>query len=236
MTQNLRACAGLAAAIAVFISGCGSSQNIESFAPRQAQNPVDNGAQHNDGDASATTTSSTPATGNNTPAPGGNAPAPGGGSTVVDGGGQTPIPSVSDDSVPPPPSNSEASLTGQEVFAIVNTERASRNLSALVWDERLFRVAQNHAEDMVKRGFFNHTDPDGRGPGERLKAALLRTLAWGENIAAGQPSPEEVMSAWMKSAGHRANILKPTFKHVGIGVKDRVWVQVFSGGLTEVSN
>jgi uncharacterized protein YkwD len=70
---------------------------------------------------------------------------------------------------------------------------------------------------MARYGFFGHTDPWGRGPGERI--ALFNSLrwTWGENIAAGFRTGRAACRGWMNSPGHRANILDPDFKRVGGG-------------------
>jgi len=68
------------------------------------------------------------------------------------------------------------------------------------------------------RSFFDHTNPDGDGPGDRLRAAGVNWGSYGENIALGQNTPPDVMQAWMTSDGHRRNILDPSFTHLGVGV------------------
>ncbi|MEK9520968.1 CAP domain-containing protein [Streptomyces venezuelae] len=94
----------------------------------------------------------------------------------------------------------------------------------------LTRAAQGHSEDMAARDFFDHTNPDGAGPGERVTAAGYPWSTYGENIAMGQSSPEQVMESWMNSPGHRANILNCDFKEIGIGIHSQggpYWTQVF---------
>jgi uncharacterized protein YkwD len=118
-----------------------------------------------------------------------------------------------------------------EVLELVNAERRSRGLSELAWHAAAADVAYDHGVDMDVRNYFSHFDPDGNGPGQRLSAAGLTNGTWGENIARGQPTPASVMSAWMGSDGHRANILNPVYTHLGVGVHDASggpwWVQVF---------
>jgi uncharacterized protein YkwD len=69
---------------------------------------------------------------------------------------------------------------------------------------------------MRDRGFFSHTDPDGLSPFDRGDRAGVTVL--GENIAYGQPDPASVMTAWMNSPGHRANILDCSYTKLGVGV------------------
>ncbi|MFJ6695744.1 sigma-70 family RNA polymerase sigma factor [Streptomyces sp. NPDC091272] len=119
----------------------------------------------------------------------------------------------------------------QEVVNLLNAERAKAGCGALSSNSLLRTAAQRHSEDMVTRGYFDHTNPDGDGPGERVTATGYRWSTYGENIAAGQSTPAAVMESWMNSAGHRANILNCSFKEVGIGIKDASggirWTQVF---------
>ncbi len=78
-------------------------------------------------------------------------------------------------------------------------------------------AARNHSMNMALSGFFDHTDPDGRGAGDRIDLAGYLWSAFGENIAWGQPSPERVVDGWMGSSGHCANIMNPDFTEVGVG-------------------
>ncbi|MER6332089.1 sigma-70 family RNA polymerase sigma factor [Streptomyces sp. NPDC001034] len=114
----------------------------------------------------------------------------------------------------PPPSGDTVS----QVVALVNKERASAGCAPLTEDPRLQQAAQAHSDDMAARHFFDHVNPDGADPGQRITAAGYRWSAYGENIAMGQQSPASVMDAWMNSSGHRANILNCSFKNIGVGV------------------
>ena len=78
---------------------------------------------------------------------------------------------------------------------------------------------------MVERRYFAHDTPDGVGMADRIKRAgyLRAGRAWslGENIAWGTDdlgTAAEIHNAWMNSAGHRANLLNPRFRHVGVGI------------------
>jgi uncharacterized protein YkwD len=104
------------------------------------------------------------------------------------------------------------------VLAMVNAERANAGLAPVDLHDGASEVALAHCEDMDVRDFFSHVNPDGQDPGDRLAEAGIACLGWGENIAMGHQSPEEVMTAWMNSDGHRANILQPAWTHIGIGV------------------
>lgn len=124
--------------------------------------------------------------------------------------------------------------TVDEVIALTNTERASSGLPPLAPDPLLTAAAQAHSSDMVTRAFYAHTSPDGREPWDRAADAGSRHRTVGENIACGQRSPAEVVRGWMDSPGHRANILKPSFTHMGVGFagggrSGTYWTQLFGG-------
>ncbi|WP_405796734.1 CAP domain-containing protein [Streptomyces sp. NBC_01506] len=119
-----------------------------------------------------------------------------------------------------------------DVVALTNAERTAAGLRPLAGDPRLTTAAQAHSDDMVARGFYSHTSPDGRHPWDRATAAGCAHRGIGENIACGQRSAAEVVRGWMDSPGHRANILKPDFTHIGVGLRGggeaaTYWTQLF---------
>ncbi|MGQ4379898.1 CAP domain-containing protein [Streptomyces sp. SAS_267] len=125
-------------------------------------------------------------------------------------------------------------LTTREVIALTNGERAAAGLPPLATDATLTAAAQAHSADMVARDFYAHTSPEGSRPWDRAAAAGSAHRAVGENIACGQRSPAEVVRGWMDSPGHRANILKRDFTHIGIGLAGgsragTYWTQLFGG-------
>lgn len=132
----------------------------------------------------------------------------------------TPTPKPSPKSTPPrspapaPPGGS----TAAQVIALVNSERAKAGCGPLRDDAQLRTAAQGHSDDMARRDFFSHTNPDGADPGKRTTAAGYRWSTYGENIAKGQRTAAQVMDSWMKSQGHRENILNCSFKDIGVGV------------------
>jgi uncharacterized protein YkwD len=103
------------------------------------------------------------------------------------------------------------------VLALVNQERAKVGCSPVTASAPLTSLAQNFSDDMAARGFFDHTDPDGRTPWDRASKAGVKGLG-GENIARGQADAQAVMDSWMNSKGHRANILNCDYKTLGVGV------------------
>ncbi|MEV6751300.1 CAP domain-containing protein [Streptomyces sp. NPDC051214] len=120
------------------------------------------------------------------------------------------------------------------VLRLTNAERTAARLRPLSPDPLLTAAAQAHSADMVARAFYSHTSPDGGEPWHRASAAGSTHRAIGENIACGQRTPAEVVDGWMNSPGHRANILKPTFTHLGVGFAGggpagTYWTQLFGG-------
>ena len=131
------------------------------------------------------------------------------------------------------PTASEISLA-QQVLTLVNQERATAGLSPLTAHAGCDQVAYDHSWDMDYRDFFSHTNPDNASPFDRMAGAGVTYTAAGENIAAGYATPAAVMTGWMNSPGHRANILNPNFTEIGIGVRQgstgqygTYWTQVF---------
>lgn len=118
-----------------------------------------------------------------------------------------------------------------DVLTAVNQERAAQGLSQLTWHNGAAQTAYDHSADMDDRNFFDHTNPDGQSVGDRLTADGIGYTAAGENIAMGYQTVASVMEGWMNSPGHRANILRENFTHLGVGVHlddgGPWWTQVF---------
>jgi hypothetical protein len=104
-----------------------------------------------------------------------------------------------------------------EVIDLVNLEREAQGLHPLSYDHQLAAAARGHSEDMGAQDYFSHTSLDGRTVPDRITAAGYSYNTYGENIAGGQPTPEDVIDAWMSSSGHRANILNSNFCDIGVG-------------------
>jgi uncharacterized protein YkwD len=104
-----------------------------------------------------------------------------------------------------------------EVVRLVNVARADAGCAPLRVDSRLTTAARLHSEDMAARNYFSHTSLDGRSPWQRMEAQGY-TAGSGENIAAGYTTAASVMTAWMNSSGHRANILNCSSKAIGVGI------------------
>jgi len=108
----------------------------------------------------------------------------------------------------------------REVVDLVNAERAQADLGPLEMDVRLMEAAQLHSDDMADNNFVSHAGTGGTGPDDRIEAAgYVGWNGWGENIAAGYTTPAAVVAGWMASPGHRANILRASFDHLGVGYR-----------------
>lgn len=119
----------------------------------------------------------------------------------------------------------------QQVVDLVNVERAKEGLSALNLDETVTEAANVRAIEI--QSSFSHTRPDGSNFNTVLTQQGVTYRSAGENIAYGQRTPEEVVTGWMNSAGHRANIMSENFKNIGIGYQVNAngtayWVQLFT--------
>ncbi len=141
--------------------------------------------------------------------------------------------------------------TGEEIIAtaqphheraileLVNYERRSEKLTALVWDADLALAARYHAADMAVDGYFKHESYDRRSdklvrvcdPWTRIRA-FAREAA-GENILTGPADPAAAVRRWMASPPHRRNILRPGLRRMGAGYYDGRWVQVFGTALSQ---
>ena len=107
----------------------------------------------------------------------------------------------------------------QRMLVMVNEERAKEGLQPLKPDTAMRRIARAHSLDMLRRGYFSHYTPEGKSLADRARAAHIGYLMAGENLALA-PTLEMAHRGLMKSPGHRANILRPQFGRVGIGVLD----------------
>lgn len=118
-----------------------------------------------------------------------------------------------------------------QVVALVNEERAKEGLSPLTMDSQVQAAAQVRAVESEQS--FSHTRPDGRHFTTALTEQNVSYRGAGENIAWGQRSPEAVVTAWMNSAGHRANIMNAKFTTIGVGYYQNAngtnyWFQLFT--------
>jgi uncharacterized protein YkwD len=108
---------------------------------------------------------------------------------------------------------------------LINNRRVKRGLPRLRINHRLSKAAMWHTHDMVRRNYFGHVSKRGRDVVDRLRRTryLGGKFSWavGENLAWGSGplgTPRKIVRAWMRSAGHRRNMLNPRYREMGIGV------------------
>lgn len=125
--------------------------------------------------------------------------------------------------------DSEMSDYANQVAVLVNKERSAKGLSPLRVLPKLQSAAQVRAQEITQK--FDHVRPNGLNCFSVIDEFGLDYYYIGENIAAGQTSPERVMTAWMNSEGHKSNILDPDFMYIGVGVTQKnntiYWTQIF---------
>jgi len=109
----------------------------------------------------------------------------------------------------------------------MNAHRASVGCAPLVWNEAVAAVALGHSQDMVSRSFFSHQNPDGASPFDRLRAAGIDYSRAAENIAYGYPTGTAVLTAWLNSPGHKANIESCALTEHGVGLVGTHWTHLF---------
>jgi uncharacterized protein YkwD len=105
------------------------------------------------------------------------------------------------------------------MLGLLNEERRAHGLRPLQADPEAAEVARAHSVDMFAHGYFSHITPRGEGPFDRMRDGGLRFRAAGENLALARTLPM-AHQGLMESPGHRANILRPQFGRVGIGIVD----------------
>ncbi|KAG7399667.1 hypothetical protein PHYBOEH_008310 [Phytophthora boehmeriae] len=127
-----------------------------------------------------------------------------------------------------------------QMLAAVNKQRAAAGLSALCMNSKLQSSAQRHSNDMASNDFMSHTGSDGSSMAQRITAAGYSWQSLAENVAAGQTTVDSVMTAWMNSSGHKANILSSKATMFGCAYAynadstyKHYWTQDFGAGSTE---
>ncbi|OCA83203.1 hypothetical protein A8F94_19010 [Bacillus sp. FJAT-27225] len=134
-------------------------------------------------------------------------------------------------SAPTEQASSTLSEFEQQVVNLTNQERAKAGLPALKADANLSKVAREKSRDMQAKNYFSHTSPTYGSPFDMMKQFGISYRTAGENIAMGQKTPQEVVTAWMNSEGHRKNIMSADFTHIGVGhiENGNYWTQMFIG-------
>ncbi|MEU8434470.1 CAP domain-containing protein [Streptomyces sp. NPDC029216] len=143
---------------------------------------------------------------------------------------QPAAPPAEPSAAPSAPQASGATADAQaKVLALVNQERAAAGCPALTVNAKLTQAAQDHSADMAAHATMSHTGSDGSDPGQRITRAGYQWQTYGENVAYGYSTPEQVMEGWMNSPGHRRNILDCSYREIGIGLAQpgQYWTQDF---------
>ncbi|MFF8999777.1 CAP domain-containing protein [Streptomyces achromogenes] len=128
----------------------------------------------------------------------------------------------------PAPAATASGVTAQ-ILRLVNAERNKVGCQPLTLDPALTKAAQDHSADMAAHQNMSHTGSDGSDPGLRITRAGYTWSSYGENVAYGYTTAEQVMAGWMASPGHRANILNCGFQEIGVGLAQpgSYWTQDF---------
>jgi uncharacterized protein YkwD len=132
----------------------------------------------------------------------------------------------------------EASLTDYEnaIAALINNVREQNGLNALAADDSLTEVARQRSQDLINRNYFSHYTPEGTNVFDLMRSMGISFRYAGENLAQSSPasigSPEAFLNAWLNSPSHKANILRPQYTKIGVGMVEidsrRVVTTVFS--------
>ncbi|QQG49902.1 MAG: CvpA family protein [Candidatus Berkelbacteria bacterium] len=121
----------------------------------------------------------------------------------------------------------------QEMFVLVNKERAKVGLKQLVWSEKVAETARKHASDMLEKGYFSHENLEGMSPFDRMERDSIVFKTAGENLAYAA-TVDLAHNGLMRSPGHRANILEVDFGTIGIGIIDAgIYGKMFTQNFTD---
>lgn len=112
----------------------------------------------------------------------------------------------------------ERTAMEQQLFDLVNAERAGRGIAVLQWDALAGSTARLHSFDMMKKNYFDHTNLSGESPFDRMKSAGIKYTMASENIAAGYANSLFAHYALLNSSGHRKSILDGKLTRLGTGV------------------
>jgi uncharacterized protein YkwD len=106
------------------------------------------------------------------------------------------------------------STTQSSLLAAMNGARSAHGLAPLRVDVRLVRVARSHSLDMLRHNYFSHG-----AFAARVRASGARGPVFGENLAWGTgATPQWIVGQWLASPAHRANLLRPGFRRIGLGI------------------
>lgn len=121
------------------------------------------------------------------------------------------------------PDANAGAVVASDVISLTNDERSLNNVNKLAENELLDRAAQAKADDMAAKSYFSHVGPDGKEPWAWIKESGYDYRYAGENLAVHFVDSQDVVTAWMNSPSHRANIVKPVYEEIGIGIAEGVY-------------
>lgn len=113
-----------------------------------------------------------------------------------------------------------AAVVRSDIVSYTDEARTKEGGQSLIESELLTEAAQAKAEDMATRGYFSHVGPDGEEPWVWIERAGYNYQYAGENLAVRFEDSKDIVDAWMDSPGHRANIVKPQYREIGIGIAE----------------
>lgn len=111
----------------------------------------------------------------------------------------------------------------QTIIDLTNTVRRQAGVGELAVDQRLMTSAKNKANDMARRGYFDHVSPEGWRMSHWMNGEGYNYLLAGENLAKGFSSPDKLMQAWTNSLSHYVNLGEPKFQHIGVGIAEGIY-------------
>ncbi|MBC2850929.1 hypothetical protein H5J22_05690 [Cetobacterium sp. 8H] len=120
----------------------------------------------------------------------------------------------------------------ETILKLVNKERQHKGLAPIKLSKKLNALAKIKSDDMSNNHYFSHNSPKYGSPFKLMKKHNIKYMTAAENIAKGQNTPEYVVKCWIKSKGHRKNILNPRFQEMGISrdqYGNNIWTQMFIG-------
>ena len=118
-------------------------------------------------------------------------------------------------------------ISERDIFDLVNKERVKNNITPLTLNNKLTQAAINKAKNLVKNNYFSHNSPEGKKFSSWIKETKYEYSFIGENLAKDFSDSESTIKAWLKSSGHKKNILNENFTETGIAVYNNIVVQTF---------
>ncbi len=132
--------------------------------------------------------------------------------------------------------NKNVAIDKDKILKLVNDHRKKgcycgteyfESTTKLVWNNKLESAAQKHAKWMSDNKKLSHKGKNNSSAGDRIKNEGYKWSTYGENVANGYETEEEVVEGWINSPGHCKNIMNPNFKEMGVAKSGEYWAQAF---------